>query len=59
MTNQVYENEDGVTMIGKDQVSRWCPRIMQLLKSPRKLIQERPVKKVSGFEIFNEGINLT
>jgi len=58
LTNQVYSNikENKITPVGGEMVKKFCKKIIELEINPRKLVQVRPDKKETIFNIENNGI---
>jgi DNA repair protein RadB len=58
ITNQVYEDFSNkkIKMVAKNTLTKFSNRIIKLEKSPRKMITEKPIKKINSFEITQQGI---
>ncbi len=58
ITNQVYNDisKDRIEMIGGDSFKKFSSEVIRLEKEPRKLIFEKPDKKIVRFEIVKDGL---
>lgn len=59
VTSQVYSNmKDDILPLAKEILTKFSNTIIKLEKNPRKIIFEKPEKKIANFKIVAEGIKI-
>ena len=61
LTNQISTNpaDGGVKMVGGEMIKKWCKKVIELKKEPRrKIVLIGPEERETYFDILGNGIKI-